>query len=104
VIDGNFGVYRTQVSLRRRTECSCSCPSEDFPCKHVAALLETYKLRPQSFFDFDSVMKNLESKEKSELLLLIREMVLASPPSLTALGVDGFEPSDDEEEGYEGDS
>lgn len=97
VVDGNSGVYRTRLSLKRSKESWCTCPSEYVPCKHVAALRETYKLRPRSFADLESVLKKLAPKEKGELLKVIREMVIAAPASLSALGVKGFEPPEDSE-------
>ncbi len=101
MIDGNYGTYRTQASLKRRLESSCSCPSDYHPCKHVNALLKTYHINPSSFLDFDTVTKKkLHKMEKSELLQLIRRMVLASPPSLSAMGVRGFE-AENEDEDYE---
>lgn len=99
LIDGNYGTYRTQVTVNRRTKSSCSCPSDYNPCKHVDALLKTYRINPRSFLDFDALMKRLSEMEKPELLKRIREMVLASPPSLSALGVKGFEPPSEENEG-----
>lgn len=98
LIDGNYGTYRTQVTVKQRMKSSCSCPSDYYPCKHVDALLETYRVDPRSFLDFDTVMKKLATMEKPELLKRIREMVLASPPSLSALGVKGFESSSEENE------
>lgn len=100
LIDGNYGTYRTQATLKKRLESSCSCPSDSYPCKHVDALLETYRINPRSFLDFDiATNKKLAKMEKPELLQLIRRMVLASPTSLSALGVKGFE-TDDENEDY----
>ena len=41
LIDGNYGIYRTRTSLKRKTKSSaCSCPSDDYPCKHVEACFE----------------------------------------------------------------
>jgi uncharacterized Zn finger protein len=97
VVDGNSGVYRTSLSLKRPGGSWCTCPSEYVPCKHVAALRETYKLRPRSFADLDGVVKKLASKEKGELLKVIRAMAVAAPTSLSALGVKGFEPAEDSE-------
>ena len=92
MIDGNYGTYRTEASLKLRVGSSCSCPSDYYPCKHVDALLRTYRTNPRSFLDFDAVMnKKLTKMEKPELLQLICRMVLASPPSLAAMGVRGFE-------------
>lgn len=98
LIDGNSGTYRTHLHLRGRQAGSCTCPSEYVPCKHVHALRETYKLRPRSFVDFESIMKKLAAKDKPALLKLIREMAVTSPPALAALGVKGFEPPDEEGE------
>ncbi|MGD0719182.1 MAG: SWIM zinc finger family protein [Thermoplasmata archaeon] len=94
-IQGNSGIYRTQASIGRKKECECSCPSEYYPCKHVAALLETYQRKPRSFVDLDKVLKELEKREKKELLGTIRQMALDSPSVLSILGVKGFERMDD---------
>lgn len=100
VIDGNYGTYRTKASLRRKLEASCSCPSDYYPCKHVDALLKTYRINPRSFLDFDAEMnERLAKMGKSELLQLIRGMVLASPPSLEAMGVEGFGGEEGDESG-----
>ncbi len=104
VVDGNYGIYRTQASLKSKTKSfSCSCPSDDYPCKHVVALLRTYKIHPRSFLDLHAIMKRLVKMEKPELLEVIRKMVVESPPSLSALGVKGFDEPRidyDEEEGW----
>jgi uncharacterized Zn finger protein len=102
-IQGNSGVYRTEASIGRKKESNCSCPSEYSPCKHVAALRETYKRKPRSFTDPDKVLKDLEKKEKKELLGTIRKMALDSPSVLSILGVKGFERLDGydpEEDGW----
>jgi hypothetical protein len=101
LIHGNYGLYRTQVSLRKKLGSSCSCPSDYYPCKHVDALLETYRINPRSFHDFDiATSKKLVKMDRSELLQLVRQMVIASPTSLSALGVQGFE-SEEENEDYD---
>ena len=104
LIDGNYGIYRTRTSLKRKTKSSaCSCPSDDYPCKHVEALLRTYKTHPRSFLDLDTtILKRISKMEKPELLKLIRQMIITAPSSLSALGVEGFEESerDHEEEGW----
>ena len=101
-VDGNYGIYKTEASLKKRESFSCSCPSEDYPCKHVGALLRTYKNHPRSFLDLEQMIKNkLAKMEKPELLRVIRKMILESPSSLSALGVKGFEePERDYEEEY----
>lgn len=100
---GNSGVYRTQASVGRKKESECTCPSEWYPCKHVAALLETYKRKPRSFADLDKILKGLEKRTTKELVGTIRQMVLESPSALAVLGVKGFERLDEydpEQEGW----
>jgi uncharacterized Zn finger protein len=94
-IQGNSGVYRTEASVGRKKGSACSCPSDYDPCKHVVALLETYKRKPRSFVDIEKVLKNLEKREKKELLEMIRKMALDTPSVLSTLGVKGFERLDD---------
>ena len=88
---GNSGIYRTRASVGREKEYECTCPSEYFPCKHVAALLETYRRKPRSFADLDKILKGLEKRETKELMGTIQQMVLESPSVLSVLGVKGFE-------------
>ena len=101
-VDGNYGIYKTEASLKKRGSFSCSCPSDDYPCKHVGALLRTYKNHPRSFLDLEKMIKSkLARMEKPELLRVIRKMILASPSCLSVLGVKGFEePERDDEEEY----
>jgi uncharacterized Zn finger protein len=107
VVDGNYGIYKTEASLKKgrksssSSSFSCSCPSDDYPCKHVGALLRTYENHPRTFLDLDAMTKRLAKMEKPELLKVIRKMILASPSSLSALSVKGFEePQRDYEQDY----
>ncbi len=103
VVDGNSGVYRTSLSLKRSKGSWCTCPSEYVPCKHVHALRETYKLRPRSFIDVEATLrKKLASKDRPALLKVILEMARTSPPALAALGIKGFDPPDSSEDDEEG--
>ncbi|MGC2034985.1 MAG: SWIM zinc finger family protein [Thermoplasmata archaeon] len=100
---GNSGTYRTQASVSAKGDSECTCPSEWFPCKHVAALRETYKRDPASFADLDKVLKGLEKQEGKQLIGTIRKMVLQSPSALSVLGVKGFKVLDEydpEEDGW----
>ncbi len=103
-IRGRYGVYKTRVTLtpaRRCKEASCTCPSDYWPCKHVAALAETVLKKPESFMDADKLVDGLGKKGHKELLGLMRAMIAAAPASLQALGVDGFAEHDEDEEDYE---
>jgi hypothetical protein len=94
-IQGNYGAYRTQAAIRGRNGW-CSCPSERWPCKHVVALKHTWKTNPGSFFDLSTVLNDLASKSKPDLLAAIGNMALQSPESLSALGIDAFDTEENE--------
>ena len=94
-IEGNYGVYRTTVQIARKLAASCTCPSDLWPCKHVRAVRATWDENPGSFFDLEPFLKALAVKPKAELVEAMRQILLAYPESLGALGVSGFEPERD---------
>lgn len=100
-IDGNYGTYHTQVTLARSQlkDAHCTCPSDYWPCKHAHALALTYQQAPESFADVEKLLRDLKQKSKEELLELLRQMILIAPACLGALGLEGFEETD--EEAYE---
>jgi hypothetical protein len=87
---GWYGVYWTRVRLTRRPEGDCTCPSDPQPCKHVRALLATWEVNPESFFDVRTFLRSLEDHEKGQLIEMIGRMVSVYPSALGALGVPGF--------------
>lgn len=89
-ISGRYGVYETVVDLDRPRQDSCSCPSDEFPCKHVRAVRETWRRYPETFFDLGGFLERLKSRTKTELLEAIGAMAERSPPALGALGVSEF--------------
>ena len=91
-ISGNFGEYRTEVNLAAASGDSCTCPSEAFPCKHVRAVRETWRVNARSFFDVQSLLKSLGRSPHTALLAAIRSIVMDHPESLHVLGVPGFAP------------
>lgn len=50
-IDGRYGFYRAELDLAAPNASSCSCPSEESPCKHVRALRKTWRVNPRSFLE-----------------------------------------------------
>jgi uncharacterized Zn finger protein len=100
VIDGNYGVYRTRATIsgKRFKGAECTCPSDYRPCKHADALALTYRQAPKTFVDVDEVLRPLGKRTPKELLGVIREMIVAAPESLRALGIEGFEEREEEEE------
>ena len=97
-IHGNFGVYCTRASQSRKVDGDCTCPSELWPCKHIQALRETWKVNPQSFFDLEEFLAELSSEPKARLVKVIGQMVLEWPECLSLFGVPGFEEEEDEDD------
>ena len=95
-IYGNYGVYRTQLLLGRDVDGHCTCPSDEWPCKHLRALRATWRLNPRSFLDLEGWLAEFETQHKSSLVAAITQIVMAWPEALGVLGVEGFEPEQDE--------
>lgn len=96
-IDGKFGAYRTRLNLARNAGASCTCPSEESPCKHVRALRKTWHANPGSFFDLERFLDQLSSRPKASLVAAIADLALARPECLGVLGVPGFDSDTDGE-------
>jgi hypothetical protein len=101
-IAGHYGDYCTRLSLTRKLEGDCTCPSDDRPCKHVRALRVTWETNPDSFFDVEAFLRGLDAREKAELIETIGKIVLAFPQTLDLFGVAGFDEADDDEDGWGG--
>lgn len=100
-MDGNYGTYRTRVRIGKTVNVSCTCPSDEWPCKHARALEATWKRNPASFTDLQVVLDGLANHSPANLLKLIGEMAIAAPESLVALGFEDFDadqPDGDDEE------
>jgi len=88
-IHGTTGTYRVTVDTATGVG-DCTCPSPDDPCKHVAALAETFRRKRSSFVDVDRFLKGfLKDKDLEELVEIIRSMAMEAPASLAVLGVEG---------------
>lgn len=101
-VDGRYGFYRTELNLAAPNASSCSCPSEESPCKHVRALRKTWRVNPRSFLELESLLDVLSRRRRSALLEALHTIIFAHPECLGALGVPGFgwddtEGDDDEE-------
>jgi hypothetical protein len=94
-IDGSEGVYQVAAVPAARGTFSCTCPSEIQPCKHIAALRETFARRPDSFYDAGALLKRIERKTAAELRGLIRDAIIASPGFVAAIDPTAF--GDDED-------
>jgi uncharacterized Zn finger protein len=99
-IEGNCGVYRTQVTQSKKLTGDCTCPSELWPCKHIHALRATWEANPGSFFNLDLFLKKLADEPREDLVEAIANMVAASPGLLSVFGVPGFEHEESEDDEY----
>ena len=89
-VDGRYGFYRTELNLAAPNGSSCSCPSEESPCKHVRALHKTWRVNPRSFLELESLFDVLSGRGRSAFLEALRTIIFAHPECLGALGVPGF--------------
>lgn len=74
--------YRVEATFDEHgiTTADCSCPVGDGGyCKHIAALLLTWRDRPAEFIELEDLEGALARKSKDELITLIRLMVRRSP-------------------------
>lgn len=104
-IQGNYGVYRTEVSVDKRGRTpsgTCTCPSDWQPCKHIYALRETWEINPASFFDLDQWVAELFEWPKSKLIDAVVKVLERYPECLADFGVPGFEsePNDDAQDDW----
>ncbi len=100
-IDGNFGLYRTEMRTGKKFDGSCTCPSEEWPCKHLRALKATWEKNPGSFLDLQALLNDLSTKSSDELAELIGQMAMLAPETLSLCGVEGFDDEDNEEQFYD---
>lgn len=97
-IAGRYGDYRTRLELTRRPNGDCTCPSDEWPCKHVRALRATWEMNPQSFLDVEAFLRGLDTRGKVDLIETIGKIVVAFPQTLGLFGVAGFEETDDDDD------
>lgn len=74
--------YRVEVRLdgTKIVSGSCSCPvGEGGYCKHVAALLLTFREQPGSFAAVEDIGGLLQQRSKEELIDVIRSLLEAEP-------------------------
>lgn len=98
-IDGNYGSYRTELTLGRDGEGWCTCPSDGRPCKHMRALRKTWRVNPRSFLDLENLLGDLSRRPRRSLMAAVGAMIAAHPECLSALGIPGFEAGEDEDDG-----
>lgn len=81
--EGSRGAsYRVTIKFSNKgiSEASCSCPvGSGGYCKHVAALLLTWKHRPKEFTQIPDIDLALNKKSKKDLINLIKHLVEQEP-------------------------
>lgn len=95
LIRGTYGNYRTTCRISKTVQGTCSCPSEIQPCKHILALRETWNVNPDSFFDLDKFLRDLEGQPQEWLVEIIGSIISQFPECLSVFRIPGF---DDEAE------
>ncbi len=67
--------YRVRIVLDDGIDFSCSCPYQRGPCKHVAAVLYAYLIKPEGFRTVNRLRAHLERKDRIELVNIIIDLV-----------------------------
>lgn len=68
-------IYRVKININKK-EFNCTCPDNTQYCKHILAVLIMYDKNKRKFFNFDNVLTDLNKKDTSELILIIKQMYL----------------------------
>jgi hypothetical protein len=77
---GPYHVWATINDKGKIVDADCSCPvGGGGACKHVVALLLTYRARPGDFPEVEDVEASLERRSKPELIALIKQMIRREP-------------------------
>ncbi len=79
--------YRVKatIDVHGFSQSECTCPvGASGTCKHVVALLLTWRARPDSFLEIKDLDVVLEGQTKAELIALIKRL-LSFEPDLEAL-------------------
>ena len=100
-IVGRYGDYRTRLKLTRKLDGDCTCPSDEWPCKHLRALRATWEMNSESFLHVDVFLRKLDARGKPELIETIGKIVVAFPQTLGLFGVAGFGETDDGDDDLE---
>jgi hypothetical protein len=91
----------TFISFNRAIHCSvsarkyslqelCTCEANYF-CRHAAALVRTWLDHPETFFELNDFLDELDDHSKADLLTMLRRLVGRYPgSSLEVLGKEGF--------------
>jgi uncharacterized Zn finger protein len=80
--------YRVRVTFDTKgvTSAECSCPvGDDGGCKHIAALLLTWREKPEDFLAVEELDAALEQRSQTELVALVKQMVRQRPELETLL-------------------
>jgi tetratricopeptide (TPR) repeat protein len=76
------GPYRLRATFAFGgiSAANCSCPVGDGGyCKHIAALLLTWRERPEAFLEVEELDTTLEQRSKEELIALVKQMLIQEP-------------------------
>jgi hypothetical protein len=77
---GPYHVWATIDAKGKITAAECSCPvGLGGACKHVVAMLLTYRARPKEFVEVEELEPALERRSKPELIALIKQMIRREP-------------------------
>jgi uncharacterized Zn finger protein len=89
VIGSGLLNYTASVEIKNnQINPYCNCPSEEYLCKHIIALLYAWIKIPESFKEITKIESSLERRKKEELIKLLITMIKKDPSIISTLNLD----------------
>jgi len=89
IIGSGLSNYVVSVEVKNnKLNAYCSCPSEEYLCKHTIALLYAWIKTSENFKEIAKVESSFEKMKKEELIKLLLKLVKKDPSILSTLNFD----------------
>jgi len=89
IIGSGLSNYVVSVEVKNnKLNAYCSCPSEEYLCKHIIALLYAWIKTSENFKEMTKVESSFERMRKEELIKLLLKLIKKDPSILSTLDFD----------------
>lgn len=97
----HFAEYTVEIRvINNEISATCSCENHGKICKHVVALLYSWINDSDAFRNIGQSIKEMETKNKDELIGVITKILMKNPQNIFLLG--GSDPLDEDFDDIEG--
>jgi hypothetical protein len=97
----HYAEYSVEVRVQdNQISSTCNCDNHGTICRHVVALLYSWINDGEAFRNIGQSIKELQTKNKEELIEVITKILKRNPQSIFLLG--GSDPLDEELDDIEG--